>query len=67
MGHILRRNCLINRVNERNIEERVKVKGIREGRQRELMDDLKETRGYCEDKHKALDSTLWRIRSGRGY
>jgi hypothetical protein len=32
MGHTLRKNCLINRVNEGNMEGRVEVTGIRERR-----------------------------------
>jgi hypothetical protein len=34
------------------------VTGRRERRRRELLDDLKETSGYCKFKNDALDGTL---------
>jgi len=34
---------------------------------KQLLDDLKEMRGYRKLKAEALDSTLWRTRLGRGY
>jgi hypothetical protein len=67
MGHILPRDCLINHVIEGKIEGRVEVTGRRERRRRVLLDDLKETRGYCKFKDETLDRTLWRTRSWRGY
>ena len=36
-------------------------------RSKQLLHDLKETRGYWESKKEALDSTLWRTCFGRGY
>jgi hypothetical protein len=36
-------------------------------RHKQLLDDLKETRGYWELKEGALDRTLWRTLFGRGY
>jgi hypothetical protein len=41
--------------------------GRRERRCKQLLDDLKETSGYCNLKEKALDRDLWRTRIGRGY
>ena len=37
----------------------------RERRRKQLLDDLKERRGYCKLTAEALDSTLWRTRFGR--
>ena len=40
----------------------------RQGRTRkQLVDDLKETRGYWKLKEEALDRFLWRTGFGRGY
>ena len=40
----------------------------RQGRRRKrLLDDLKDRRGYCELKEKALDRTVWRNRFARGF
>jgi hypothetical protein len=46
MGHILRRNCLLQRVTEGKIQEGIEVTGRQERRRRKLLDDLKEGRGY---------------------
>ena len=32
-----------------------------------LLDDLKDMRGYCQLKEKAVDRTMWRNRFGRGF
>jgi len=34
---------------------------------KQLLDDLKETRGYWSLKQEEIDCTLWRIRFERGY
>ena len=40
----------------------------RQGRRRkQLLDDLKETRGYWKMKEDTLDRTVWITRFGRGY
>jgi hypothetical protein len=40
----------------------------RQGRRRKnLLDDLKHRRGYCELKEEALDLTMWRNRFARGF
>jgi hypothetical protein len=67
IGHILRRNCLLQRVIEGKIQEGIEVTG-RQGRRRmKLLDDLKKRRGYSHLKKKALDRTMWRARFGRSF
>jgi hypothetical protein len=39
----------------------------RERRRKQLLDDLKETRGYWKMKEEALGRTLWRTRFGIRY
>ena len=41
--------------------------GIRGRRRKQLLDDLREMRGYLKLKEEALDRTLWRTRFGKGY
>jgi hypothetical protein len=48
IGHILRRNCLLKHIIEGNIEIRIEVTGRRGRRRKQLLNYLKETRGYCE-------------------
>jgi hypothetical protein len=67
IGHILRRNCLLQRVIEGKIQGRIEVTGRQERRRRKLLDALKERRGYSHLKEEALDRTLWRARFGRGF
>jgi hypothetical protein len=67
IGHILRRNCLPNHIIEEKIEGRINVTVRRGRRCKELLDDLKETRGYWKLKEEALDRTRWRTRFRRGY
>jgi len=43
------------------------VTGSRGRKRRELLDDLKERRGYSQLKEEALDRTVWRARFGRGF
>jgi hypothetical protein len=69
IGHILRRNCLLQRVTEGKIQGGggIEVTG-RQGRRRmNLLDDLKERRGYSHLKEEALDRTMWRARFGRSF
>jgi hypothetical protein len=67
IGHILRRNCLIQRVIEGKIQRGIEVTG-RQGRRRsKLLDDLKERTGYYHLKEEALDRTKWRARFERGF
>jgi hypothetical protein len=67
VGHILRRNCLLQRVIEGKIQRGVEVTGRRGKRRRKLLDNLKERRGYAHLKEEALDRTMWRARYGRGF
>jgi hypothetical protein len=67
IGHILCRNCLLQRVIEGKIKGGIEVTGRRGRRRRKLLDDLKERRGYSHLKEKALDRTMWRARFGRGF
>ena len=66
-GHILRRNCLLQRVIEGKIKEGIEATGGRGRRRRKLLDDLKERTGYSHLKEEALDCTMWRARFGRGF
>jgi hypothetical protein len=45
-GHILRRNCLLKHVIEGKLEGSIEMTGRRERRRKQLLDDLKEKRGY---------------------
>jgi hypothetical protein len=67
IGHILRRNCLLQRVVEGKLQGGIEVTGRQGRRRRKLLDDLKERRGYCHLKEEALDRTIWRARFGRGF
>jgi hypothetical protein len=67
IGHILRRNCLLQRVIERKIQGRIEVTGRQGRRRRKLLDDLKEGRGYSHLKEESLDRTMWRARFGKGF
>jgi len=58
IGHILRRNCLVQELIEGKIKEGIEVTGRRRRRSRKLLDDLKERRGYSHLKEKALDRTV---------
>ena len=46
IGHILRRNCLLQRVIEGKIKGGIEVTGRRGIRRWKILDDLKERRGY---------------------
>ena len=45
----------------------VEVTGRRGERGRQLLNNLKEKRGYWQLTEEALDRSLWRTRSGRGF
>ena len=64
IGHILRINCFLQRVVEGRIKGRIEVTGRRGRRRRQLLDDLKERRGYSHLKEAALDRSMWRCRFG---
>ena len=65
IGHILRRNCLLQQVIEGKIKGQIEVTRRRGRRSKKLLDDLKDRRGYCQLKEEALDRTMWRNRFGR--
>jgi len=64
IGHILRRNCLLQRVIEGKIQGRIEVTGRQERRRRKLLDDLKERRGYSLEGEGSgshyVESSLWK-------
>jgi hypothetical protein len=62
IGHILRRNCLLQRVIEGKIQGGIEVTGRQGIRRRMLLDDLKERREYSHLKEEALDRIMWRAR-----
>jgi hypothetical protein len=59
IGHILRRKFLLKYVIEGQAEGGVEVTGRRGRRLRQLLDDLKENRGYWKSKGESLRRTLW--------
>jgi len=65
IGHILHRNCLLQRFMEGKIKGEIEATGRQGRRRRELLDDFKERRGYSHLKEEALDRTMWRARFGR--
>ena len=67
IGHILRRNCLLQQVIEGKIKEQIEVKRRRGRRRKNLQDDLRDRREYCQLKEEALDRTMWKNRFGRGF
>jgi hypothetical protein len=44
----MRRNCLLKNVIEGKIEEGIEVTGRRGRRRKQLLDGLKEKKGYCK-------------------
>jgi hypothetical protein len=58
IGHFLQRNYLLKHVIDGNIEGWVEVTGRQCKRCKQLLDGLKETRGYWKLKEEALDRTL---------
>jgi len=67
IGHILRRNCLPQRVIEGKIQGGIDVTGRQRRRCRKLLVDLKARREYSHLKEEALDCTMWRARFGRDF
>jgi hypothetical protein len=52
---------------EGKLKAGIEITGRQGRRSKQLLDDLKEKRGYWKLKEEALDRTLWRTRFGRGY
>ena len=67
IGHILRRNFLLQQVIEGKIKGSVEVTGRQGRRRRELLDELKERGGYSHLKEEALDRTMWTACFGGGF
>jgi hypothetical protein len=59
IGHILHRNCLLQWVIEGKIKGGIEMTGRRGRRHRNLLDDLRERRGYSHLKEEALNRTMW--------
>jgi hypothetical protein len=60
IGHILRRNCLLEHIIEGTVEGRMEVTGRLERRRKQLLGEVKEKRGYFKLNGEALDRTLRR-------
>jgi len=67
IGHILRRNCLLQLIIEGKIKGGIEVTGRRGRRRRFLLDDLQERRGYSNLKVEVLDRNMWTARFVRGF
>jgi hypothetical protein len=53
---ILRRNCLLKHVIEGKIDGRVEVTGRRRIRSKQLLNEIKETGGYCKSNRGSIRS-----------
>jgi hypothetical protein len=62
--HILRRDCLLQRVIKGKIQRGIAVTGRQERRRSTLLDDLDKRRGYSHLKEESPDRTTWRARFG---
>jgi hypothetical protein len=60
------RNCLLKHIIEGKIGG-IEVTGRHGRRYKQVLDDLKEMRGYCRLKEEALDHRVWRTNCGRIY
>jgi hypothetical protein len=68
IGHILYRNSLLQQVLKGKIKGWIEGTRIPGRRQKKLLDDIKEKRGYAPFlKEEALDRTMWRARFGRDF
>ena len=67
IGHILRRNCLLQQVFEGKIKEGIEVTGRRGRGRGKLKDEPKERTGYSHLKEEALDRTMRKARFGREF
>ena len=66
IDHVLRRNCIQQRVFEKDKRGDI-VTGRRGRKVGTLLDDLKERRGFFHLKEEALDRNTWRARFGRDF
>ena len=67
IGHILRRNCLLQQVIEGKMKGEMEVTRRQGRRCKKLLDDLKDRRGYSHLKEEALAHTMWRNCFGGGF
>jgi hypothetical protein len=68
IGHIFCRECLLKHVIWGKLEGRIEIIGRRGRRRKQVLDNLREKRGYCKLKDKALDHiTLCGAHFERGY
>ena len=67
IGHILRRNCLLQQVIEGKIKGQIEVTRRRGRRRKKLLDELKDRRRYCQLKEETLDHTMRRKHFGRSF
>jgi len=67
IGHMLRRNCLLQQIIEGKIKGHIEVTRRRGRRRKKLLDNLKDRTGYSQLKEEALARTMWRNRFGRGF
>jgi hypothetical protein len=67
IGHILRRNCRLQRIIEGKIKEGIEVTGRWGRKRRKLLHELKGRRGYSNLNEEALDRTMWTARFGRSF
>ena len=56
----MRRSYFLKHIIEGKIEGRMEVAGRKGRRSKQLLDDLKEEKGYWKMKEETLDFTLWR-------
>jgi len=66
-GQIFRRNCLLKHVIERKIDGRIEVTGRRGIILKQLLNDVKEKRGYWKLKEETPACTVCRTSFGRVY
>jgi hypothetical protein len=62
IGHILRRNCLLEHFIEGETEGRIEVTERQGKRHEQLLDDPKKTREYWKSEVEAVHRSLWRSR-----
>ena len=67
IGHILRRNCLLEHFIGKKDRRRYRVLGRQGRRRKQLLFDLKEAREYCKLKEETVDRAVRRTHFGRGY
>jgi hypothetical protein len=60
IDNILRTICLLKHFIERKVDGRIEVMERRGRRRKQLMDDLKERKGYWKLNEEALYRTVWR-------